>query len=256
MILVKDILRTIDEAVPFSTQCAWDNSGFLVGDENQAVETVGFALDLTPETLQAAKDAGAQLIVTHHPVIFHAQKHLREGNVIYALVRSGIAAISSHTPWDCAPGGVNDVLGTLLGLQDLTPVESKEAPQPMARIGTVEPCTGAELAQRVAAALQTTVRLADAGRPITRVAVCGGAAIEILDEAVAAGADAFVTGDLKHHEALDALERGVTVIAAGHFETENPSVAALKATVEAAFPSLRTVLLPQENPIKFVAPKG
>ena len=256
MILVKDILNAVDAAAPLKTQCSWDNSGFLVGDETAEVKSIGFALDLTQATLAEARRQGVQLIVTHHPVIFHAPRNLRADSVLYALARSGIAAISVHTPWDGARGGVNDVLSDLIGLRDASPVPSAESEEPMVRVGSVDSCTGKELAKRVAAALGTTVRLADAGNEIARVAVCGGAAMELLGDAIAAGADAFVTGDLKHHEALDAVALGVTVVAAGHFETERPSLAALQKRIQAAFPELETVLLDEKNPLQFIAAKG
>lgn len=253
---VQTILDFLNETAPLSTQCAWDNSGFLIGDAKKDVATVAFALDLTPQTLSGAAKAGADLLVTHHPVIFQPQRTLCSDRVLYDAVRSGLAVISMHTPWDCAAGGVNDVLSALLSLHDVTPVPDSAGGAPMARIGSIDRCTGAALAERTANALGTTVRLADAGKPITRVAVCGGAGMSLLPDVIAAGADAFVTGELKHHEALDAKERGVTVIAAGHFETERPSMAALCGKVRLAFPSVCTVLLEEANPVAFVAPKG
>ena len=253
---VQNILDFLNETAPLSTQCAWDNSGLLVGDAKQQVTTVAFALDLTQHTLQGAIDAGADLLITHHPVIFQPLRTLCADRILYPAVKSGLSVISMHTPWDCAAGGVNDVLSGLLGLTDVTAVPDSEGNTPMIRIGTVAPCTGRELAQRVADALKTTVRLADAKNRIARVAVCGGAGMSLLDDAIAAGADAFVTGELRHHEALDAKARGVTVVAAGHFETERPSMKALQETIRRAFPQLNTVLTDEANPVAFVAPKG
>ncbi|MBQ5968613.1 MAG: Nif3-like dinuclear metal center hexameric protein [Clostridia bacterium] len=253
---VQSILDYLNETAPLATQCGWDNSGFLVGDAAGDVAVVAFALDLTPQTLAGALEAKADLLVTHHPVIFQPQRSLLADRVLYHTVKSGLAVISLHTPWDCAAGGVNDVLSGLLGLTDVVPVPDSAGGAPMARIGSVDACGAKELAERVADALGTTVRLVDGGKPIARVAVCGGAGMSLLDDAVAAGADAFVTGELKHHEALDAAERGVTVIAAGHFETERPSMAALCGAVRQRFPQLSAVLLDETNPVAFVGPKG
>lgn len=249
---VKRISDYIDTFAPYETQCSWDNSGILVGNKNRNVQKIGFALDLTAETLKEAVKEGVQLVVTHHPVIFHAQKSFLCGNMAYEAAKHGLDVISVHTCFDSADGGVNDVLCELLELTEVLPVESAESVRPIVRMGKTKCISPRELAIFVSRKLDTTVRLVDGGKNIEKVAVCGGAGMSFFGEAVAAGADAFVTGEIKHNEMLDAKNMGVTVIAAGHFETENPSMAALKEKVQAQFPEAECVLLKMSNPVEYI----
>lgn len=250
MVSVKTISDFINEFAPYETKCDWDNCGLLVGNGDEQVKKIGFALDLTSETLENAKLNDVDLIITHHPIIFKAQKNFLSGNMAFELAKSGINAISAHTCFDCAEGGVNDVLCEILSLSECRGIESGECVLPMARIGN-NSCemTSEFFARFVARRLQTTVRFVDSGKPVSRVAVCGGAGMSFIDEVIAAGADAYVTGDISHHEMLDAKEKGISVVAAGHFETEYPAMAALQKRLDEKFPELETVLLKQSNPV-------
>ena len=248
---VKNVSDYIDTFAPYGTQCSWDNSGILVGDKNRNVHKIGFTLDLTAETLSEAVKEGVQLVVTHHPVIFRAQKSFLSGNLAFEAAKNGIDVISAHTCLDCADGGVNDVLCALLELRDIEKVESEESVKPMARIGKTEPVSPKDLAAFVSKKLGTTVRLVDGGRNIETVAVCGGAGMCFLDDVIIQGADAFITGEIKHNEMLEAKEKGVTVVAAGHFETEYPAMDALKNKVQERFFDTECILIKQSNPIEF-----
>lgn len=249
---VKTVSDYIDCVAPYDTQCEWDNSGILIGDKNRNIHKIGFTLDLTAETIEEAVNEGVELVVTHHPVIFHAQKSFLCGNMAYEAAKRGIDVISVHTCFDSADGGVNDVLCDILELTDVQKIESAESVRPIVRIGKTKCVSPRELAVFVSQKLDTTVRLVDGGKNIERVAVCGGAGMSFLGEAVAAGADAFVTGEIKHNEMLDAKNMGVTVIAAGHYETENPSMRALKQTVQKQFPEVECVLLNMRNPAEYI----
>ena len=255
MVKVKDISDYIDSLAPYATKCEWDNCGILVGDENKPVRCIGVALDLTEETLEAAVANNVNMIVTHHPIIFRAQKAFLKGNMAYELATRGISAVSAHTCFDCASGGVNDVLCDILGLINVQGVPSAECGVPMARIGSLnfdDLISPEQLAEIVAEKLGTTVRVVEGNRKISRVAVCGGAGMSFVADAVKMGADAYVTGDVSYHEALDAKTMGITVISAGHFETENPSMAYLKKYLEEKFPNVEIVLLKQNSPFKFI----
>lgn len=252
MITVKMISDYIDSIAPYSTKCDWDNCGLLVGNKEAEVKKIGFCLDLTGETLFEAKKNGVDLIVTHHPIIFKAQKNFLSGNMAFELAKAGINAISAHTCFDCADGGVNDFLCSLLSVKNPAGIESAECVRPMARIGEIEPLTPQELARFVAQKLHTTVRLVEGKEKITRLAVCGGAGMSFMNEVILAGAQGYVTGDISHHEMLDAKENGLTVVAAGHFETEYYSMSALKEKIENEFSKLETVLLFQSNPVSFI----
>lgn len=252
MITVKNISDFIDSIAPYATKCDWDNCGVLVGDSEKEVKKVAFCLDLTHETLKNAKSVAADLIITHHPVIFKAQKNFLKGDLSFELASSGISAISAHTCFDCAEGGVNDVLCEILGIRNPVGVESDECSVPMARIGDVDSISSLDFAKQVSEKLSTVCRVVDCENEIKKVAVCGGAGMDFLSDAIKMGADAFVTGDISHHQMLDAKDKGITVVAAGHFETENPSMGRLLGMIKNEFSSLYCVMLRQTNPVKFI----
>ncbi len=252
-VTVKEVSAFIDAFSPYETKCHWDNCGLLVGNENNKVTKIGLALDLTSEVLKNAVSKGVDLIVTHHPVIFKAQKAFVKGNLAYDAAVNGISVISAHTCLDSAQGGVNDVLCEILELDDVSSVEIKEELNtPLLRIGSVKKLDPLAFAEDVSKRLGAVCRVVEGKRPIKRVAVCGGAGADFIDYAIEAGADALVTGDLDHHEMLDAAEKGITLIAAGHFETENPVMAVLKEKLEKEFPQLETFLLRQSKPVKYI----
>ena len=253
MTTVKNISDYINSFSPYNTQCSWDNSGMLVGDESKEVTKIGFALDLTKESLESAKAFGVDLIITHHPIIFKAQKNFLKGNLPYELAVSGISAISAHTCFDCAKGGVNDVLCELLELEDCASVPTEGCIEPMVRIGKTKTTDVKDFAKLVSEKLDTVCRVAFSEKQsIEKVAVCGGAGIDFLDDVISAGADVYVTGDCSHHGFLDAKQKGITLIAAGHFETENPSMLRLMNLIATEFPEIEMHLLKQSNPVEFI----
>ena len=251
MIKVKDISDYINEIAPYSTKCSWDNCGLLVGDAEAEVKKIALALDLTKETLNKAKEFGADLIITHHPIIFKPQSSFIKGNLAYELAVSGINAISAHTCFDCAEGGVNDVLCELLNISSPVGVPDAECELPMARIGDINPQSSDDFASFVAEKLNTVCRVAGKRDIIKKVAVCGGSGMDFFDTAVRMGADAYITGDVSHHHFLLAEEMGVILIAAGHFETENPAMARLMDIISSKFNNIEYLVVNQTNPVKF-----
>ena len=209
-------------------------------------------MDLTDETLEEAKNLGVDLIITHHPIIFKAQKNFLKGDVAYELALSGISAISAHTCFDCAAGGVNDVLCEILDIKNAVGVESDDCKLPMARIGEIEETDLIDFAEKVSEKLNTVCRVVDTDRKIKKVAVCGGAGMDFLDDVIKCGADVYVTGDCSHHGFLDAAQKGIGLIAAGHFETENPAMLRLMDVIADKFPETQMYLLNQSNPVKFI----
>ena len=210
----------------------WDNPGLLVGDPAAEVKKIFVCLDATDETIARAIDLGAQLIVTHHPLIFRPIKNIRTdlplGKKISQLIKNDVALFAAHTNLDSAKGGVNDVLARKIGLTDVKNFGDEE--NSLGRLGMLtEPLSAEDFARRVKVALNAeSVRLICAGDfPIRKVGICGGAGAEFIAKAKFFGAQAFVTGDVKYHEAQSAVESGIHVIDAGHFATEFPIVAEL-----------------------------
>lgn len=344
---VKDLLNAVDAIAPFALTMDFDNTGLLIGDPDAEVSGVMLALDCTQDVLTEAKKQGANLILTHHPVIFHGIKQVQADSVVYQAIRSGIHVISAHTNLDIAQGGVNDCLARRLGLEKvegLTAVNqeaydkvtvfvpeshSQTVYQAMsaAGAGTVEnysgcafltegegcflPMDGAHpylgkvgekesvreiriemvcvksqtphviqamkaahpyeipaydifedrgivhretlgrvgllpapmepraLAKWVKNALDgTAIRFCMGKQPISKVAVCGGAGDSELESAIGCGAQALVTGEVKHHIFMEAAQRSFTLIEAGHFHTEAVVLDGLKERLAAQFPEL------------------
>lgn len=244
MAKVKDFYGYLNSIAPFETQEDWDNSGMLVGDMNAEVKKAAVVLDITHEEIKKAKAIGADLIISHHPVIFNPIKSVTKGSVPYELVASSINALCCHTPLDIADGGTNDSLAELLG------INVTRADDPILRLGTVEPTTAQELAGKIANTLNTKVRYADAGKTIKKIAICTGAGCSLIE--AAGEIDAFITGDASHHNFLDCVQAGITLIAAGHYETEIIVVPVLVKKLQAQFPDIEIIDSKQENPIKFI----
>ncbi len=252
MVTVKEISEHINSFAPYSTQCEWDNCGILVGDENKEVKKIGFVLDLTSESLKDAVSNGVDLIITHHPVIFRAQKSFLMGNIAFETAIKGISVLSAHTCFDCAEGGVNDVLCDILGIKNAVGIPAESCSVPMARIGETGEMPSSVFAEYVSERLNTPCRVVDCGNTIRKVAVCGGAGAEFLGDAVRMGADAYVTGEMDHHELLLAAEMGITTVLAGHLETENPSMTVLKNMICDKFSEIEGFILKQTNPVKYI----
>lgn len=226
MLTVQQIYDFINERAPFETQVAYDNSGLLVGDPEREVTGVHFALDVTNAVIDEAIANGANLIVTHHPLMFSPVKRLvetsYEARLICRMIREGISLISAHTNLDQASGGVNDTLAAAIGLTDVTG-------EGFLRVGDLpEIMTASALAEHIGKCLGDAVRLmGDPQTKVTRVGMCSGSGSDEWPAAAALGAQAFLTGEAKHHHALEAADSGVVILEAGHHATELPGIFAL-----------------------------
>jgi len=246
MVSVQEVMDIMEELAPRAYAEAWDNPGLLVGSPAQETARIVVCLDVSDAVVQFAVENDAHLIVSHHPMIFHAMKQIHTdtplGGRIAELLKYDIAVFAAHTNLDIAEGGVNDVLAKAVGLEKLTHFvvegqdESGES-YSLGRVGELaEPMTIATFAAQVRDALPTAhVRYVSAGaRPVQRVALCSGSGAEYIARAAAMGADAYLTGDVRYHDAQHAVELGLHVIDAGHFGTEFPVVAVLKKKLETA----------------------
>ena len=225
---VYDLIHTV---APFDTQMEGDNSGLLVGSPLQEVSKILFALDVTEPVIEEAAAIGAELIVSHHPLMFSAIRSLTdetyEGRIIRRLVREDISLISAHTNLDRAAGGVNDTLAALCGLVEISG-------EGFFRSGFLpEPMTVRAYADLLEQNLETTVRImAPEDRVIRRVGLCSGSGGDEWIHAAEAACDAFVSGEIRHHFALAMAGAGIAAFECGHFATEEPGLAALAEALQ------------------------
>ena len=252
---VQDVLDYLWTLAPLEYKEDYDNVGFLAGRKEAEVRRILVALDPTEAVAEEAAAQGCQLVVTHHPLIFHAQKHVTDADphtrTLLSFLERGIAVISMHTNLDCAPGGVNDVLAEKLGLHNIQILRDGETAG-LLRMGDTVPCSLPAFAAFVKAALCCPgLRYADGDRTVRRVAVGGGSCGEFIEHVAAAGCDTLVTADLKYHQFQDAAVLGINLIDAGHFETENPVCAMLRDRLAARFPEVETLLSAHTDCIQF-----
>ncbi len=242
MALTGDIYQDIDSFAPFCTAMEFDNPGLLVGDFKTEVDTVLLSLDITPAVVREAAELGAQLIVSHHPVIFHPLKNISSDSVPYQLAAKNIAAICAHTNLDMAAGGVNSCLAQRLQLKNVATLKEYE------NSGLAEALVGEtdrafsprEFASFVKEALRCDgLRYTDGGKVITKVGLCGGGGADLVYAAAESGCQAFVTGESKHNILLDAENIGITLVDAGHFATEDVVILPLLRRLQSKFPTVR-----------------
>lgn len=250
MATVKEIYQAVDKWAPFSVQMDFDNAGFLVGRGDQEVTRVLVALDITKEIILEAIEKRAQLIVAHHPVIFHPLKALTDENTtgekLLLMAEHGIAGICAHTNLDAAQGGVNCKLAQVLELKSVEHLHPDGTDEQgrvygIGRIGEVHQpeMSVEEYAQFVKQKLNTSsVHFVDAGKTVTKVAVGGGSCGSMLSDALRTGCDTFVTADVKHDQYLEAKMLGINLMDAGHFATENVICPELVQYIQTAFPEL------------------
>ncbi len=231
--ILKELMNTMETIAPKALAEEWDNVGLLFGDESAVIDTVVVALDVTRDAIRFAKEHGAQVIVSHHPLIFSPVRAVRAPSTLYTLATSGIACFAAHTNLDAAAGGVNDALAAVIGLQNV-----REAFGGIGRVGEfLEAMTPAAFASLVGQALDTKVQIKEGANAIRTVALVGGAGGDYVAECEA---DAYLTGELKHHEWLE-IPDGLTVAAAGHYATEVVVVKPLAERLRASCPNLRIV---------------
>ena len=223
---VRELYAFFEEKIPRALSCDWDNDGLMVcPDDTKEVRRVLVALDITAAVAEHAIKEGYDLVVSHHPLIFHPLKAVAPGeatvNKVIRLLTSGVSAMSFHTRLDAVAGGVNDVLANAIGLQNILPFGRNG--EEMGRIGDLAaPMSLREFAELVKSATGAKqVQISDAGKPVSKVAVLGGGGAGESPAAAAAGADTYLTGDLRHDQLTEAPERGMNMVQGGHFWTEN-----------------------------------
>jgi dinuclear metal center YbgI/SA1388 family protein len=244
------IMGLLEDLAPSGLAEPWDNVGLMIGSRPDPVSGVMVALDPTVEAVQAARKAGLNLLLTHHPLLFKPLSSVDPttptGAAVFCAVQEGVSILAAHTNLDSALGGVNDVLADLLGLKETCPLvpAATEDGAGMGRLGRLDqPRSLGKVAAMIKEALGTgSLRMVGApDKSVSRVALCGGSGGDLVGAAFEAGADLYLTGEAAHHHAREAEFRGLALIEAGHYSTEVPVVPVLaqrlkKALNAAGFP--------------------
>lgn len=223
--LLKELTNYLDRRLEKHTGQPWDNNGLLVGDEAREIDKVLFALELTDSIVKEALELKVNLIIVHHPAIFSGlKKVVNTGNsrLIYKLIENKIALYTAHTNFDALKGGLNDYIANLLQGSELEIIQSQTEEYGILRVFNIAPITLENLLENLKEKLEIpTLRfIGNAEEVITRVGVVTGSGSEYIELGIDNGANAFITGDIKYHQAQEYKEKGFNVIDAGHFETE------------------------------------
>lgn len=241
-----EVLAALEAIAPLEHAESWDNVGLLCGDRAAEVSSALLAIDATLDVIDEAARANCELIVAYHPVIFEGLKRVVAGQTAFEAVRRGIAIYSPHTALDVAVGGTNDVLGDALGMTSRAPLrkttraKERGTNEGIGRIGAIARASRRDVVERLKRALGVEAALV-AGpldAPAERAAVCAGAGGDLLSAAIAERADVFVTGELRHHDALRASASGMTVIALRHSATERCALPSLAERLRMGAPGL------------------
>ena len=248
-----DLVAVLDGHAPFSTALSFDNAGILCGDPQREIRKVLLSLDITYNVIEQARTLGCDLILTHHPALFRAQKNFSPSDRVYRLIACGIAAVAAHTNLDAARGGVNDVLAQRAGLVQIEDWWGND-PTFVCRKGTLpEARSLADYCLFLKNALNAdSVRYADGGRPVHKVALCSGSGGDLWESLVGTDIDTLLTGEAKYHQFLEASQAGINLIEAGHFATENHVLPVLEQWLKEADEALENFYADFSDPVRSV----
>ena len=237
---ILDIYNFIDNIAPFDSQMDFDNSGMLVGDFNSNIDKVLISLDVTKEVVSECRKINSNLIISHHPVIFHPIKKLYCDDIPYILSKNQISVICAHTNMDLSPIGVNFCLFNALGLKDKSPLSFYKEYE-LGYCGFLEnEMSSLEFALFVKKTFKCdNLRFTKISDKIRKVAVASGAGGSLINEVYSKKCDAFVTGEIKHSDILFANEHNISIFDIGHFKSENLIVNHLKNILQKQFSTLQ-----------------
>jgi dinuclear metal center YbgI/SA1388 family protein len=256
MTTVSDVSAAVESLWPRSGAESWDTPGLLSGDPLAPVTRILLSVDAVADTVDEAIDEGAQVLLVHHPLLMRGVTTVAEstakGALLARLIRGGCALIAAHTNADIVETGTSARLVTLLGLQNAVPIVESAPGLGLGRAGTLpEPMTLGALARRLASILPATatgVRVAgEFDRPVRRIAVCAGAGDSLLSDPSVRSADAYVTSDLRHHPASEAVETarvagGPALIDVSHWASEWLWLESAAAELRAALPGIEVMV--------------
>lgn len=243
MTTIKQIYYFLNNLAPFENSLSFDNTGLLIGDPEIEVKKAILSLDITSKVIDEAKKTGANLIITHHPIIFKPLKNLSFNNVASKMIINNINAICAHTNLDVAPKGVNFELAQKLKLSNLKPLAYEEN-KPMGFVGDIEKEMNCkEFAEFVKTNLNCFgLRYTNINKTIKKVGICSGSGGCFVREAKKQECDAFVTGEIKHSDILSANEMDLMIVDAGHYKTENVIIKPLSDELKKQFPNLEFII--------------
>jgi dinuclear metal center YbgI/SA1388 family protein len=257
---ITDIFKALEELAPPELAEHWDNCGLQVGRADGKVSRILLSLDVTLAVAEEAVETKAELIVSHHPLIFSPLRRIDEstvlGKIIYRLVSGRTTVFSAHTSLDAARGGVNDALAGIMGIKNSSPLKPLSGEAGHGRIGELSnPESGTSLARRLKSHLGIPeIRFCGDISPVMRrVAVCSGSGGELIGEALERKAELFVTGEIRHHAALEALSCGLPVLELGHWKSEHVILEPLRKFLLERFTDVQaTISSRDEEPFRFI----
>ena len=241
---LSDITKHLETKYPKTLAYDWDNVGLQVGSLNRKASVVLVTLDVTKEVVKEAIALKADLIVTHHPLIFKPVASIAtespRGWMIDRLVKNDVALYAMHTNYDLAEGGMNDRLAKLIGIREPKLLDETEN---IGRYGDVDPQPMSQAIMKIKAALgvSTARFIGTLDKNVSVVGVSGGSGSNHVGQAKRRGCDLYVTGDVTYHTALDCVQMGLSVLDVGHY-AEKVFKAAIAEELSAAFPDVRVVV--------------
>lgn len=254
---VSDITSAIEEFAPVGIQEKWDNSGLLIGIPDDEVHGVLVGFDCTPELIDEAVAAGADMVVTHHPLIFRGLKRIRKddpvGLAVIKAVSAGVAVYAAHTTADKVMEGVSGAMAKRLGLRNVEILVPEEGGVGLGAVGDLpSPMTPEEAVALVKRVF--SLQVARVSRPvagmISRIAMCGGAGSDMISDALAAGAQMYLSGDISYHNFF--TPDGLMIMDIGHFESEIDITGILFSVIRKKFPNFAVrVSERMENPVRY-----
>ena len=248
MYTVKDVFALMDTIAPMKNLHKGDNSGLIVGNTSMPAKKVLFTLDITCEAVREAAQTGANVIIAHHPVIFHPLYTLDETNPACLALKHGIACICFHSPLDISKGGINDIIFDMLN--STVSLKKQEVLEPIhpdgSGYGWVCSVDSEIMPDELGRKLKeifgcTVVRYTNSGKPIKKIAFCSGGAGGTLPLAMEHGADAYISGDVKHDQWITARNSGIALFDCGHFHTEDIVISYLIKRFTEEYPGLEAV---------------
>ena len=252
-----EVIEILGKLAPESCACDWDNPGLLAGRSDKEVKKIYIALDATDQVVDAAIKAGADMLLTHHPLIFKAIKKVNDQNFItrrlVKLIQADISYYAMHTNYDTR--GMADLTARLLNLQECTVLEEVKDGEGIGRVGVLpEEMTLRECAELVKRAydIPNVKIFGNLDQKVHLAALCPGAGKSTMHNALQFGCDVYITGDIDHHTGIDAVDQGLCIIDAGHYGMEHVFMEDVKAYLEKVLTGVHMDCVPVKHPFAVI----